>query len=83
MQIIGFSNPRTARHAGRGVSQAARTVVGIAPDKPLGDAFKVTLSPDAKAALSAAPEVAFTTIAASVGLMGYNGYKCGLFKRGK
>lgn len=74
------ADPRTARHAGRDVTEAARKVAGVAPDKPLGDAFKITLSTASRENDSIAPEVTLSTVAASIGLVGY---KCGFFKRGK
>lgn len=83
------TDPRTARHAGRDARRALpadKKAAGIPPEKPLGDPVVTTLSPAAKDILALrdkslpAPEIALTTVAASLGLVGYRG---GFFKKGK
>lgn len=72
-------DPRTTRDFAR----RKPPIQSVALEKPLNEAFRITLSPTAKDVLSTAQEVTATTVASSLGLAGYGGYKGGFFKRKK
>lgn len=66
------SDPRTAQNAGRHARHVVRNAVGAPPEKLLGPAAPVTLSPEAQAVLATKGEgkgSSATVVAASCALV--------------